>query len=89
MAGATRKQPMFLERESYRRRRLGDAARLGPFTGLVLLLLSGLWTTTAGAMIYIFVVWAILIVVIGVLSVRLMPLTEDSDEAEPSVPPER
>ena len=89
MARPPRKQPMFLERESYRRRRLADAARLVPVMGLVLLLLSGLWTTTAGAMIYIFTVWAILIVVIGVLSVRLMPLTEDSDGEEPSAPSKR
>ena len=84
MATPPRRTPMFLERETYRRRRLADAARLVPALGLVLLLLSGLWTTTAGAMIYIFTVWAILIVVIGVLSVRLMPMAEDSDTEEPS-----
>lgn len=66
--------PVFLERESYRRRRRGDAARLVPFFGLVLLLLPAFWSTThrtADAIVYIFTVWAFLIVVIGALSRRL------------------
>ena len=34
-----RPEPVFLERQSYRRRRLGDAAKFLPFVGLVLFLL--------------------------------------------------
>lgn len=54
-------RPLFLARDSYRRRRLWDAARLTPLLGFVLLLLPGLWTVTVNALIYIFVVWALLI----------------------------
>jgi hypothetical protein len=64
-------EPLFLARESYRRRRLGDAARLLPLFGLVLLLLPGLLGAAASAMVYIFVVWAVLIVLVAVLSPRL------------------
>ncbi|MEM9427003.1 MAG: hypothetical protein AAGA06_09910 [Pseudomonadota bacterium] len=64
-------QPVFLERESYRRRRLGDAVRLVPLLGLVLLLLPGLLTTTNDALIYIFTIWAVLIVVTAILSRKL------------------
>ena len=63
--------PIFLARESYRRRRLGDAARFLPLLGIVLLLVPILWADgagTSGAMIYIFSVWALLILVIGLLS---------------------
>lgn len=63
--------PMFLERESYRRRRLGDAVRLVPFLGFVLLLLPGLLTTTNDALIYIFSIWAVLIVITAILSRKL------------------
>lgn len=67
-------EPVFLERQSYRRRRLGDAAKFLPLLGLILLLLPVLWTgsgTTAGGIIYIFSVWAILIVFSGVIARRL------------------
>jgi hypothetical protein len=68
--------PLFLERRSYRRRRLGDAARLLPVFGLVLILLPILWSpdatgaarTTAWEGVYLFVVWAALIVIAAVLS---------------------
>ncbi len=74
-------QPLFLARASYRRRRVADAARLVPFFGVILLLLPGLWTTTAGSMIYIFTVWAVLILAIGALSSRLRGITEADQEA--------
>jgi len=77
-------EPIFLARDSYRRRRVADAARLVPVMGLILLLLPGLWTTTAGSMIYIFSVWAILIVVIGAMSSRLGRITATGDEANDS-----
>lgn len=66
--------PVFLERESYRRRRLGDAARLVPLLGLILLLVPALWASsnrTEVAIIYIFTVWAFLIVLIGAISRHL------------------
>jgi hypothetical protein len=68
--------PMFLERRSYRRRRLGDAARLVPVFGLVCILLPILWapgTTgvarlTAWEGVYLFVIWAALIGIAAILS---------------------
>lgn len=67
-------EPVFLERQSYRRRRLSDAAKLLPVVGLVLMLLPLLWSgagETAGGVVYIFTVWAIMIFVARVLSHRL------------------
>ena len=67
-------EPVYLERQSYRRRRLTDAAKLLPVVGLVLMFLPMLWSgegKTAGGLIYIFAVWAILICIGGALSYHL------------------
>lgn len=70
-----RRGPVFLARRSYRMRRLRDGARLLPVAGTFLLLLPILWqpaTTeardTAFDGIYIFAVWAGLIIVAAILS---------------------
>lgn len=61
------KQPLFLARAPYRRRRLRDAARLLPVFGVFLLLLPLLWATDSGLalssadVIYFFLVWIALI----------------------------
>ncbi len=71
----------FLERQSYRRRRLMDAARLLPLFGVLLFALPLLWTTPApegagpestgqamamsDAILYIFVAWSGLIVLVA------------------------
>ncbi|WP_323036640.1 hypothetical protein [Pararhodobacter sp.] len=39
-----RRTPLYLERETYRRRRIMDAARVLPVLGFVLILLPVLWT---------------------------------------------
>lgn len=60
---------MFLERRTYRRRRLMDAARLMPIVGAVLFAVPLLWpeggeagaTTMSEAITYIFGLWAVLI----------------------------
>lgn len=67
--------PVFLERQSYRRRRLIDAARLLPILGGVLFAIPLLWprgqgggadpVPTSSASLYIFAVWAGLIVLSG------------------------
>lgn len=69
-------QALFLERRSYRRRRLMDAARLLPVLGASLFMIPLLWqdaavpvadgevdrgVTTSGAYLYIFLAWGILI----------------------------
>lgn len=66
---------VFLERRSYRLRRLRDAAKFLPFLGLVLWLVPLLWpvegadaASNAMALQYIFGVWAVLIAVVFVIS---------------------
>ncbi|HMO07490.1 MAG TPA: hypothetical protein PKD10_07550 [Paracoccaceae bacterium] len=60
--------PMFVEAGRYRRRRLRDAARMLPVFGAFLVLLPILWAPalterrdTAPDGIYLFAVWAVLI----------------------------
>ncbi len=87
------RQPLFLERRSYRRRRLVDAARLLPVLGLLLWLVPLLWgiggrdVSASGAGLYIFGVWAGLIVLAAGFSVALGRPARDGREAE--VPPRR
>ncbi len=70
-------RPVFLERQSYRRRRLMDAARLLPLLGILLFVIPLLWPVPdpdvpggdgvpmSSAMIYMFAAWAAMIVVIA------------------------
>lgn len=70
-------EPLFLARQAYRRRRMGDAARLLPVLGAVLFLapLLGGWggRTTAGTGLWLFAVWLGLIVAAGLLGRALGP----------------
>lgn len=71
------KGPMFLERRTYRRRRMADAARMLPLLGAFLFCVPLLWqggetaTSTTGAMFYLFGVWVLLVVLSGVISRHL------------------
>jgi hypothetical protein len=85
MATAPR-PPLFLRPASYRRRRRRDAARLLPFVGGFLFLLPILWAPqntferdTAPDGIFLFGVWAFLIVLAFVISRSLAVPTEDDD----------
>ncbi len=76
--------PLFLERRSYRRRRLTDAARLLPVVGALAFLLPLLWApdradtaATAATTVYVFVVWAVLILSAILLSRALRRQGED------------
>jgi hypothetical protein len=70
-------QPVFLERRSYRQRRMMDAVRLLPVIGLLLWLLPTLWSVSddggvepvkmSQAIIYVFGVWVCLILSGGLL----------------------
>lgn len=67
--------PVFLERQSYRRRRVGDAARVIPVIGGVLVMLPLLWprdgedtVSTVSAFLYVFGIWALMIGVAAVLA---------------------
>ncbi|WP_299639775.1 hypothetical protein [uncultured Ruegeria sp.] len=81
---------LFLERQSYRRRRLTDAARLLPFLGAALLALPLLWPdqSSRGAAVplssatyYIFVCWGALILVglVFGIAARRIGAREDRD----------
>lgn len=59
-----RAEPLFLARETYRRRRLMDAARFLPFAAAFLFVVPVLWvegTGTAAGMGYLFGIWIALI----------------------------
>jgi len=82
--------PLFLERQTYRRRRLMDAARILPVAGLVCLLVPVLWsrngqTSTASEAIYIFGLWLVLILSAVFLSRPLKAAIER--ETAPYPPP--
>jgi hypothetical protein len=69
-------QPLFLARAVYRKRRLRDGARMLPIFGFFLLILPMLWPNgAAGAWsgwVYVFVVWAGLILAAGLISRALI-----------------
>lgn len=85
----SRKQsPLFLERRSYRLRRVMDGARLLPFLGAVLWVLPMLWASpeaepvrTSRAMAYVFLVWLLLVALSLVLS-RWLTESVDADQRE-------
>ncbi len=82
---ATRPQPLFLARDSYRQRRLRDAARLLPLLGALLWLIPLFWGRgpngigTSTVLLYIFGVWVLLILASFALSRLIAP---DADEAD-------
>ncbi len=85
---------LFLERQSYRRRRLADAARLLPFLGAAMLALPLLWpddssgpeaVSLSTAMFYIFACWGVLIlisVIFGIAARRMTARDTAETEAE-------
>lgn len=80
---------LFVARSTYRRRRLRDAARMLPVLGAVLMLLPMLWgnpsdtggRNTAVDGIYLFAIWAGLIIAAWLMAPGLGP-----DPAEPADP---
>lgn len=79
--------PLFVERQTYRRRRLMDAARVLPALGLFLWWVPLLWgqsqtetVATSSAVLYIFGVWVVLIVAAVLISSPLR--VDDGDRAE-------
>lgn len=74
---------LFLERSRYQRRRLIDALRMLPFLGALVWLVPLIWAraidapisgaepvSVVSASIYVFVVWAVLIVLSAALAAR-------------------
>ncbi|MBO9467018.1 hypothetical protein J7443_17370 [Tropicibacter sp. R15_0] len=84
------KIPLFVERQTYRRRRLVDGARALPVLGLVLWLVPLLWavpeskTHASSGLIYIFAVWIGLPLVAGILIqiMKIRPRVPRNDEGE-------
>ncbi|MEM1273766.1 MAG: hypothetical protein AAGF88_08115 [Pseudomonadota bacterium] len=74
----------FLERKTYRRARLEDAARLLPVLGLFLLLSPTAIRSTGGGsglwLIYFMGVWLLLIVAAAVLSRALARTSQDQGQ---------
>lgn len=67
------RRPVFLERQTYRRRRIMDAARVLPVAGFVLILLPVLWsrgdgTVIAGEALYLFALWFVLVLAAAALA---------------------
>ena len=82
-------QPLFLARQSYRRRRLIDALRLVPVLGALLFTVpvlgaSGHAGSSFGGALYLFLSWALLILLTAILSRRVQGSPPD-----PSEPPAR
>ena len=74
--------PLFLARAVYRRRRLRDAARLLPVLGLLLLLLPALGRSEGGRVgdvVFLFGVWAGLILAALTLAPHLVQSEQDAD----------
>jgi hypothetical protein len=69
---AAARQPLFLARDSYRKRRLRDGARVLPIFGTVLLVLPLMWPVVPQMVlehwIFVFVLWVGLIVLAAVLA---------------------
>ncbi|UWP89894.1 hypothetical protein [Aliiroseovarius crassostreae] len=68
-----RREPLFLARQNYRRRRVSDAARVVPLFGIVLFFLPLLSAgqgrnDTVGWLAYLFGAWCMLIIVTAILS---------------------
>lgn len=80
-----RPDPLFLERGSYRQRRLLDALRLLVFLGFALWMIPILWPDPAdgkgvpmsAALFYVFGVWVALIGLAAFLSLKSRLLTDD------------
>lgn len=80
--------PIFLERERYRMRRLMDAARLAPVLAAFLFLLPLMWAAseevrTASVLVYLFAAWALLTVVTAYLSRKLHKIPRDKWQERP------
>ncbi len=83
-------QPLFLARQSYRRRRLIDALRLVPVLGGLLFMVpvlgaSGRAGSSFGGALYLFSSWALLILLTAILSRLLQGSPADpSDPLDPA-----
>ncbi|WP_246054845.1 hypothetical protein [Paracoccus gahaiensis] len=84
-------RPLFLERASFHRRRLGDAARVLPVLTMLLILVPVWWMPAslsyAGGAVWIFGLWAGLIVVVWALHRALLRAEAATLRASETPPP--
>lgn len=75
-------EPLFLAQQSYRRRRIGDAARILPWAGAIAFALPVLWAgqaqSAASDGLYVFAVWSVLICAAAFVS-RILGRAENGD----------
>ncbi|PSL21741.1 hypothetical protein [Shimia abyssi] len=83
-----RRTSLFLERQSYRRRRLVDVVRVLPLIGAVLWAVPLLWpsgtedvVSTSNAIVYVFTVWLVM-VVLGAVLARILSRAGLGEEQE-------
>lgn len=87
-----RAQPLFVERSSYRQRRVIDALRLVAIFGAVLWMVPLVWPSAedtpdhaismSGALFYVFGVWVLLIALAALLHFRLRRVPVQSDDPD-------
>jgi hypothetical protein len=85
-------RPLFLERGSYRKRRMMDALKLLAFLGIILWMIPTLWPGDAtpdaepmpmsNALFYVFGVWLFLIGLAAVFVLRQGQSAKRADEAD-------
>lgn len=82
-------RPLFLERASFRRRRLGDAARVLPVVAALLVVVPVWWfpeqVSFAGGAVWLFGLWAALIVAVWALHRALLRAEAATLKAEAAV----
>ena len=85
-------RPLFLQRASFRRRRLGDAARVLPVLAAVLILVPIWWVpdqvSFAGGTVWFFGLWAGLIAAIWALHHALRRADADTLRATNAIEPD-
>ncbi len=85
---ALSREPLFLARQNYRRRRIADAARALPMIGVVLFMIPLLSAgqgrnDTGGWLVYVFLAWFGLIVIAAILSRGLGRASETPEDELP------
>ncbi|MFZ3583049.1 hypothetical protein ACOI1H_12860 [Loktanella sp. DJP18] len=80
---------LFLARDSYRQRRLRDAARMLPVLGAIIWLIPLMWRREAGeaggmaaAVAFVFAGWLLLIVLAGLVVRRLRPEADETGDPD-------
>nr|WP_204354540.1 hypothetical protein [Paracoccus saliphilus] len=83
-------RPLFLERASFHRRRLGDAARVLPVLAMLLILVPVWWVPSsvsfAAGAVWIFTLWGLLVIAVWALHRALLRAEAATMRASEAVP---